>query len=66
MSKTIRVTNEVFARIEVLQRVRESKTDVIARLLEIGEAWRRASEQITVDREVFRHNREEVSHGTLP
>jgi predicted CopG family antitoxin len=50
LSKTIRVTNEIFARVEVLQRVRESKSDVIARLLEIGEAWKRASDNIQADR----------------
>ena len=46
MSKTIRVTTEVFDRLEILQRPRESKSDVVARLLEIGEAWKRASAQI--------------------
>lgn len=51
MSKTIRVSSEVFARLEVLQRVRESKSDVIARLLEIGEAWKRASDNIQEVRE---------------
>ena len=57
MSKTIRVTTEVFDRIELLQRVRESKSDVLARLLEIGEAWKRASAQIE---EVRENTRKEV------
>lgn len=49
MSQTIRVTDDVFRRLQKLQGPRETYSDVVERLLSVMEAWQKVTHNMTVE-----------------
>lgn len=47
MSQTIRVTDDVFRRLQRLQGPRETYSDVVERLLSVAEAWQKVTNDMT-------------------